>query len=406
MKDFFLHKIILIVLFILPLVSISQKVKIESNETYRERIAAIKSPIELVYREEVKTYIDNYLNNPDATRQLLIRGRKYFPLMEKALRQKGVPIDLKYVAAAASNLDLFRSGPNGETGLWMMMYNVSKMYKGKVNTYVDERRDPVKSSQMAASHFKDLNAIYFQWPLSITAYGVSPFTLNKAIRRASNSLFFWDVYEYLPEQARDLYPRFIATIYIFNYYKEHGMVLPVQTEVSTTIDSVLVNKWLSFEQISKTIDLPIEQLRVLNPIFKKDIIPFTAEGYWIYIPGNKMIAFEALKDSVYNPNPTPETFEPVVITKDSSDTLNQKPNKPSPPVFDKKKLYYTVKKGDNLGDIAKWYDVTVSEIKSWNKLKGNTINAGQRLIIWVKASKSGYYNRINKMSRAQKNKLK
>ena len=340
MKHNQLRKIILKVVLVLPLFGYSQKAKIESNDTYRERIASIKSPIELLYRDEVKTYIDNYLNNPEATKQMLMKGRKYFPIMEKALRQKGVPTDLKYVAAAASNLDLFRNGTNGETGLWMMMYNVSKMYKGKVNTYVDERREPTKSSQMAAAHFKDLNAIYFQWPLSITAYAVSPYTLNKAIRRASNSLFFWDVYEYLPEQARDLYPRFIATVYIFNFYKEHNILIPSQGESPIPTDSVLVNKWLSFEQISTTISLPIEQLRTLNPIFKKDIIPYTAEGYWIYIPENKIVLFDALKDTVYNPNPTPENFVPVAINKDSSDTISQKPTKPAPPVFNKKNFLF------------------------------------------------------------------
>lgn len=382
-------------------------IKIESSEVYRERIATLKSGVELIYRDEVKTYIDQYLSNPEMTRQIILRAKKYFPMIEKQLKQKNIPLELKYLAVAASGLDPTKTGPNGESGMWMMMYNVSKMYKGKINSYIDERKDPLVSSTIAASHLKDLYAIYYQWPLAITAYAVSPFMLNKTIRRAENSLYFWDVHPLLPEGARELYPRMVAAMYIFNFYQEHGIKLPAVTDAKQELDSVRINKWLSFQQISSVIDVPVDDLRMLNPKFKRDVVPFAAEGYWLYIPKNKILAFDRLKDSVYNPHPGADVYDPIVVEKDS-ELMAQRPiaAKPQPPAFDKVKVFYTIKKGDNIAEIARWYDVSVSEIKSWNKLRSTKIIAGQKLTIWVKSSKSGYYKRINTMTRAEKNRLK
>jgi membrane-bound lytic murein transglycosylase D len=386
----------------------SPLIKIETSEVYRERIASLKSGVELIYRDEIKNHIDQYLANPEMTKQIIIRSKKYFPIIEKQLKQKNLPLDLKYLAVAASGLDPTKTGPSGESGMWMMMYNVSKMYKGKINSYIDERKDPLVSSNIAVSHLKDLHAIYYQWPLAITAYAVSPFMLNKTIRRAENSLYFWDIYPLLPEGARDLYPRMIAAMYIFTYHQEHGIKLPVFADATKQeIDSVRINKWLSFQQISAVIELPVDDIRMLNPKFKRDVVPFAAEGYWLYIPKNKLLAFDRLKDSVYNPHPGVDLYDPIVVEKDS-ELLVQRPiaAKPQPPAFDKVKVFYTVKKGDNLAEIAKWYDVSVNDIKSWNNLKSTTIYAGQKLTVWVKSSKSGYYKRINTMTRAEKNRLK
>lgn len=293
------------------------------------------------------------------------------------------------------------------------MYNVSKMYKLKVNSFVDERKDIRKSTATAVTHFKDLFSIYKQWPLVIASYACSPVMLNKCIRMAGNSLYFWDVYPFIPENTREVYPRFVAAAYIMNYYKEHG-IKPVYPELFNENDSVLVNKWLSFQQISATIDIPLEQLRKLNPVFKKDIIPYNVDGYWIYLPKTKGKLFELLKDTVYNPLPKPTEFAPVTIQQAQTDTTKtsaqtetaeqQEPKETSK--FDKKRVSYTVKKGDILTDVADWFDVTPKEIKSWNKLKSDKLKRGQKITIWVKSSKTGYYKRINSMSTQQKKKLK
>lgn len=390
-----------------------------NEQLYIQRLASLKSPVDLTYHPEVKKYIDAYLENPEKTREIIGLSKIYFPMIEKQLRAKNIPIDIKYLAVALSELDPSVQNASGASGIWMMAYNVSKMYKLKVNSFVDERRDPGGSSAVAAAHFKDLYSIYRQWPLVIASYACSPVMLNKCIRMASNSMYFWDLYPYIPEATRDVYPRFVAAAYILNFYREHN-INPVYPNLYAETDSALVNKWLSFQQISSTLDIPVEQLRKLNPVFKKDVIPYNLKGYLIRLPKTKGKMFELLKDSVYKPLQSPAEFSPVAIQKTPVDTSSAKTSgptsaskatKPEPQEnaekkFDKKRVYYTVKKGDVLGNIADWFDVTPAEIRSWNKLKSDKLLSGKKLEIWVKSSKTGYYKRINTMTPAQKKKLK
>jgi membrane-bound lytic murein transglycosylase D len=392
-------------------------VKAQNEQVYIQRLSTLKSQVEMTYNPAVKKHIDAYLANPERTRELIGLSKVYFPMIERSLRAKNIPVDMKYLAVALAELDPMVQAPSGASGMWMMPYNVSKMYKLKVNSYIDERKDPTKSTNIVATHFKDLFSIYRQWPLVIAAYTSSPVMLNKSIRMAGNSMYFWDLYQYIPEGTRDVYPKFIAAAYICNFYKEHG-IKPSPAALFNETDSAMVRKWLSFQQISSTLEIPIEQLRKLNPIFKKDVIPYTLEGYLLKLPKSKAKYFNLLNDSVYKPIVSPGDFAPVVIQRIPGDTPGSasnginKPdhtvvnrNEPTP-VFDKKRVYYSVKKGDMIADVADWFDVTTREIKSWNKLKSEKLRAGQKLIIWVKQSKTGYYKRINSMSASQKKKLK
>jgi membrane-bound lytic murein transglycosylase D len=380
----------------------------KGDELFAQRLASLKTPLDLTYNAEVKKYIDQYLENPDKTKELIALGKQYFPQMEKALKAKNVPTDLKYLAVAVSELNPNADNTYGASGQWMMMYTVSKMYKLKVNSFIDERNDPTKAAAAAAAHFKDLFSIYKQWPLAIAAYGCSPVMLNKSIRMANNSLYFWDVYPFIPENSRGLYPKVIATIYIFNFYKEHGIKPPVPVVYGDN-DSVLVNKWLSLQQVSATLDVPLEQLRKLNPIFKKDVIPYNSDGYWLYLPKSKSKQFFLLKDSVYNALPKQPEYTPVTIQRDEKDTATSKaegPQKEEGTKGKKAKVYYTVKRGDNLGAIADWFDSPLVDVKKWNNLRSNNIAAGKKLQLFVDASKTGYYKRINTMSPVQKQKLR
>jgi membrane-bound lytic murein transglycosylase D len=391
--------------------------KAQNEQVYIQRLSTLKSQVEMTYNPAVKKHIDAYLADPERTRELIGLSKVYFPMIERSLRAKNIPVDMKYLAVALAELDPMVQAPSGASGMWMMPYNVSKMYKLKVNSYIDERKDPIKSTNIVATHFKDLFSIYRQWPLVIAAYTSSPVMLNKSIRMAGNSMHFWDLYQYIPEGTRDVYPKFIAAAYICNFYKEHG-IKPSPAALFNETDSAMVRKWLSFQQISSTLEIPIEQLRKLNPIFKKDVIPYTLEGYLLKLPKSKAKYFNLLNDSVYKPIVSPGDFAPVVIQRIPGDTPGSasnginKPdhtvvnrNEPTP-VFDKKRVYYSVKKGDMIADVADWFDVTTREIKSWNKLKSEKLRAGQKLIIWVKQSKTGYYKRINSMSVSQKKKLK
>jgi membrane-bound lytic murein transglycosylase D len=399
----------LLILFIfIANITLANRAVLPSDEVLQSRISAMNSTIELAWHPAVKPFIEEYLNNPEKVRALIGRSKFYFPMIEKNLKAKGLPTGLKYLAATASSLDPSSVASNGASGIWMMTFAVSKMYKLKVNTYIDERRDPNKSSLVAAQHFKDLYSIYKSWPLVIASYGCSPVTLNKCIRISGNSLYFWDIYPHMPSFCKDLYPRVVATAYILNYFKEHGISTAEPSfEVST--DSILVNKWLSFEQVSSVTSTSMEDLRELNPIFRKDVIPFTVEGYVLRVPSSKSKNLAFLKDSVYRPiNVSDLQADPVQKLKEQivDSVSNAKPAANQEKKFTKKKLVYTVKKGDVLGDIADCFDVPASDIKSWNKLKGNSLRYGQNLTIWVEGSKLGYYKKINSMTQAQKKKLK
>ncbi len=379
-----------------------------TDELLQSRIASMSSSIELTWHPSVRPFIEDYLNNPDKVRALIGRSKYYFPLLEKSLKAKGLPTGLKYLAATASSLDPSTVASNGASGIWMMTYAVSKMYKLKVNTYIDERRDPVKSSMVAAQHFKDLYSIYKSWPLAIASYGCSPVTLNKCIRISGNSLYFWDIYPHMPAFCKDLYPRIVATAYILNFYKEHGIATAEPTfEVET--DSLFVNKWLSFEQISAVTGTPINELRELNPIFRKDVIPFSVEGYLVKVPSSKSKNLSFLKDSVFRPiNVSDLQADPVQKLKEQivDSVADSRTNASTEKKFTKKKLIYKVKKGDNLGDLADCFDVPASDIKSWNKLKKNSLKYGQNLTIWVEGNKLGYYKKINSMTLSQKKKIR
>ncbi|MCF8424944.1 MAG: LysM peptidoglycan-binding domain-containing protein [Bacteroidia bacterium] len=412
--------IAILMMFALPFQSFAQ------DQVYIQRLAALRSQTELIYNPEVKKHIESYIQNPAKTRDLIALSKYYFPVLEKHLRAKGLPIDLKYLAVSSSELNPTFSNANGASGIWTMSFTVSKMYKLKVNTYVDERRDINKSSAVFAQHFKDLYSIYKQWSLVIGAYGCSPISMNKSIRMAGNSLYYWDIFNYLPTNCRDLYPQFVAATYILNYYKEHGIKATAPDLVYES-DSVLVNKWLSLAQIANTLSIDLDELRKLNPMFKKDVIPMSADGYYIKIPKNKSKLFYLLNDSVYRPIITDVTpiiiqkEEPQdhtsVITENVPDVVNPNIKKTNPkknkiesetePKSQKlTKVYYVVKRGDVLSDIADWFDCSNADIKKWNKLKSNKVQKGKKLTIFVVANKTGYYKRINKMTTKQKKKLK
>ena len=392
--------------------------KTATDDLYQTRMAALKSTIDLTYHPSAKPFIEEYLNNPEKVRELIGRSKYYFPLIERALRAKGMPSDLKYLAATASNLDPSAVNSNGASGIWMMTYTVSKMYKLKVNTYVDERRDPIKSSNIASQHFKDLYSIYKSWPLAIASYGCSPVTLNKCIHISNNSLYFWDIYPHMPSFCKDLYPKIIATAYILNYYKEHG-IKTAEPKFEVQFDTVLVNKWLSFQQITSVTGASIDELKELNPSFRKEIIPLTLDGYYIKIPKSKSANFFMLKDTVYKPiNPSeiqPNTIqrsdEQLIdsindkVSNKSQNTTNSK-NKKEDTNYAPRQIIYIVKRGENIGDIADWFDVTIFDIKDWNWIQNNNMKANQKLTIWVDGNKTGYYKKINKMSVQQKKKLK
>jgi membrane-bound lytic murein transglycosylase D len=423
MKQFKFISALLVVLFI----SLVFHAKADNeDQLYAQRLNSLKSPIELTYNDAVRKHIDHYLSDPQKTADLLGKCQVIFPSMEKILRDNKLPIELKYLVVAASGANNEMVAPTGATGYWRMMYNVARTYGLKINSFLDERKDPVRSTQAAASYLKDLNGIYNNWQLSLAAYANTPAILNKSIRQSGYKMNYWDVYPTLPAETKEFIPEFIASAYIFNFFREHG-ITPHKHDLLMAYDTVTVNKWISFEQISSTLSIPVSDLRELNPIFKKDVVPLGVPPYVIKLPKGKVKNWGRLKDSSYNYVPRPVDMAPRITQKEEpkpevkpeettqKNTENtaepekeeeKKADKKETPAFNKKRINYAVKSGDVLGDIADWYDVTPAQIKSWNKLRSTKIRSGQKLIVWVPTPKFAYYSRINGMNRAQKKSLK
>ena len=338
------------------------------DSVYIQRLRALVSPIQLPYNSIVRGYINRYTDSRYGTiSRILGMSQYYFPLIEDELLKEELPVELRALPIIESALSTTAVSPMGAVGLWQFMPSTGKSYGLEVNSLVDERRDPVRSTQAAWRYLKDLYAIYNDWSLAIAAYNCGPGNVNKAIAR-SEGKNFWEIYDYLPRETRGYVPAFIGASYAYAYHRQHG-IEPTEAPIPLSVDTVRINKLMHLGQISSTIDLPIETLRQLNPQYKLDIIPATTKPYTLVLPQRYVMQYIA--------------HEPEIQAKDSM-YLKEYIN---PANIDKKRQersgsVYVVKKGDTLGAIARRYRVTTAQIMRWNKLKSaHKLRIGQRLRI-------------------------
>ena len=338
------------------------------DSVYIQRLRALVSPIQLPYNSIVRGYINRYTDSRYGTiSRILGMSQYYFPLIEDELLKEELPVELRALPIIESALSTTAVSPMGAVGLWQFMPSTGKSYGLEVNSLVDERRDPYRATQAACRYLKDLFAIYNDWSLAIAAYNCGPGNVNKAIAR-SGGKNFWEIYDYLPRETRGYVPAFIGASYAYAYHRQHG-IEPTEAPIPLSVDTVRINKLMHLEQISSTIDLPIETLRQLNPQYKLDIIPATTKPYTLVLPQRYVMQYIA--------------HEPEIQAKDSM-YLKEYIN---PANIDKKRQersgsVYVVKKGDTLGAIARRYRVTTAQIMRWNKLKSaHKLRIGQRLRI-------------------------
>jgi membrane-bound lytic murein transglycosylase D len=269
-----------------------------------------------------------------------------------------------------------------------------------MNSFVDERHDPLASTEAAAKFLKDLYDIYGDWHLVIAAYNCGPGNVRKAIRRSGGAKDYWKIYYRLPRETRGYVPSFIAAMYVMNNYKEHNLKLK-EPEFEVVSDTVMVRDYVNFKQISTVLDVPIEELRYYNPQYKADIIPATKDkSYVLRLPQSHLGEYIDREKEVMAYKR--KEFFPDNRLKAPS---NKYSRFAAVNIKGKSKVYYKVKSGDNLGFIADWYDVGVSSLRYWNNIRRNLIRVGQRLVVYVPSSKVDYYRGINTMSSAQKRKL-
>ena len=269
------------------------------DSVYQKRIDDMHSPVELSFNDPVRRNLDFYIKR--AYRQiprLLALSEYYFPMFEEILDQYDLPYELKYLAVIESALNPEAVSPVGATGLWQFMYRTGKLHGLEINSYVDERRDPVKSTYAACQYMETLYDIYGDWLLVLAAYNCGPGNVNRAISRSGMKDNFWDIYYYLPRETRNYVPAFIAVSYVFEYYDEHGF-LAEPMELPGAVDTVMIHHDVHFDQIAACMNIDKEELRFLNPQYKRDLIPANNRPRHLLLPVERIDDFIAIEDSVY-----------------------------------------------------------------------------------------------------------
>ena len=366
------------------------------DSVYIERLSRIPSVMQLSFNRVVKNYIDVYTKNRrEQVEVMLGLADYYFPLFEEVLDFYDLPLELRYLPVVESALNPRAVSRAGATGIWQFMLGTSRMYNLTTNSLVDERRDPLASTYAAARYLKDLYGIYNDWTLALAAYNCGPGNVNRAIRRAGGSRDYWQIYYYLPRETRGYVPAFIAAAYTMNYYKEHDLY-PRVIELPLFNDTIMVNSDLHFEQVSHVLGIPVKMLRDMNPQYRRDIIPARDRPYPLRLPADMALKFIDYQDSIF-------AYMADHYLKRENLTVSPGRSAFVPDTPQGRALVnYTVRPGDNLGFIASWFNVRISDLRYWNNVSGNLIRSGQRLIVYVPSNQTDYYNEINSLSFAEK----
>jgi len=270
-----------------------------TKEEYINRLSRLPTVMEMAYNEVVQKFIDRYSGRlRHSISYMLGASNFYIPIFEEALEVYQLPLELKYLPIIESALNPKAVSRAGATGLWQFMIGTGKQYGLKVNSHVDERRDPVKSSMAAARYLKDLYKVFGDWNLVIAAYNCGPENINKAIHRAKGEKDYWRIYPYLPKETRGYVPAFIAANYIMTYYSQHN-ICPMTTRLPAKADTVMVSKNVHLEQVAEVVGINIDLLRSLNPMYRRDVIPGASEPLPLRLPLTEVGKFIDMEDSVY-----------------------------------------------------------------------------------------------------------
>ena len=359
---------------------------------YKARIQILDetSPINYSYNNWVKPFINLYaFKRRNQVERMLGLAHHYFPRFEAELDRHGLPLRMKYLPVIESALNTHAVSSVGANGLWQFMYTTGKQYGLEITTYVDERRDPQASTEAAIEYMKDMYRIYEDWLMVVAAYNCGPGNVNKAIRRAGYSDNFWDIYPYLPRETRGYVPAFIAAAYIFENHEAHNLY-PILHELPTATDTIMIKQKLHFKTIAKGMDIDIKTLRVLNPEYKKDLIPGGEKVRTIQLPLKSSLAFTNRLDTLY-------ALQDSLFSDDDSETVTADSDNDA-----YTRVYYTVNRGDNLGYIAEWYDCSAADLRRWNRMRSSRIVPGQKLKIFVPTEKADHYEKISELSFSEK----
>lgn len=363
-------------------------------EVYKDRLKRLPTIIEMPYNDVVMKFIDRYATKLRRSVSMMLGASNfYMPTFEQALESYGVPLELKYLPVIESALNPRAVSRVGATGLWQFMLTTGKQYGLTVNTLVDERRDPDKASYAAAHYLRDLYRIFGDWTLVIAAYNAGPENINKAIHRAGGVKDYWKIYPYLPSETRGYVPAFIAANYIMNYYCEHN-ICPMVTTLPAKTDTIIVNRDVHLEQVAKVLGLDIDEVRTLNPQYRKDIVNGSTQPSTIRLPQQHINPFIDNEDSIYAYRPDELLIKRaeveventvVAVAPTRSSRYERSSGRGSKGKKGKKNRRgggskeVSIKSGDTLSEIARRNHTTVAKLKKLNNISGSNIRAGKKL---------------------------
>ena len=355
------------------------------KETYIERLSRLPNVMEMPYNNIVQQFIDRYTGRlRHSVSYMLGASNFYTPIFEEALEAYGLPLELKYLPVIESALNPMATSHAGAAGLWQFMVATGKQYGLEVNSLVDERRDPVKSSFAAARYLKDLYNIFGDWSLVIAAYNCGPENINKAIHRAGGEADYWKIYPYLPRETRGYVPAFIAANYVMNYYCEHN-ICPMRTQLPAKTDTIVVNKDVHLKQIAEVCGIDIDELRTLNPQYRRDIVNGSNKPSIIRMPATATNTFIANEDSIYNYKTdalfTRRSLVEVDNTTNTSSVRKSATKRKSSSRRRRRSRVkrVTIRQGDTLSEIAERNHTTVKKLRQLNGIRGNNIRAGKKI---------------------------
>ena len=344
------------------------------DSVYKIRLQALPLVVEVPYNEVVRRYILRYVKH--SPRQLAALQRKseyYFPIFEDIIARHQLPYELCYLSIVESALNPQARSHMGAAGLWQFMPATGKRYGLEVNSLVDERMDPIRATEAACRYLSDLYGIFNDWNLTIAAYNCGPGNVNKAIHRAGGKRDFWSIYPFLPKETRGYLPIFIAVVYAMNYAEMHG-ICPSEPLLTMASDTIVTNQRQHLKQIAENLDIPLSELRRLNPQYPRDIIPGNKD-YAICLPIEKAGAYIDNEHAILA-----YQADELINNRRAEIELLQRTS-----VYGGYSIngitYYKIKEGDTLGGIAQKFHVSVKQLKAWNGLKSDAIRAGKTLKI-------------------------
>lgn len=355
------------------------------KDVYVDRLRRIPAVMELAYNDVVQKFIDQYSGHLRRSVSYMLGACNFYvPIFEEALDMYSLPLELKYLPVIESALDPRAVSHAGAVGLWQFMLDTGKRYGLEVNSLIDERRDPIKSSYAAAHYLSDLYAMFGDWNLVIAAYNCGPNAVNKAIHRAGGSRDYWTIYPYLPRETRGYVPAFIAANYIMNYYCEHN-ICPMKTKVPVSTDTVMLSRDVHFDQIAAVCRVDPEELRTLNPQYRTGLIPGSIRPMTLCLPHAEITAFIDNEDSVYNYRKDEllarraEVLVNASVAPEPGEQRRKTTTKKKRTTRRSSRKYVTIRSGQTLSELAKRHGTTVSKLRRLNGIKGSNIRAGKRI---------------------------